>query len=142
GLAACLALVNHGLANAAPVPLGEGEVLLEGAKERGESSHGKPMSRNDEQDGVAAVFAADVHPLLGAVDEDEAAFGNAALRADGKGLAGAALTERAIHQGTGEHERDEATEAQEESGEHTVLPCVCERSDERRATGMSLSDVV
>src|SRR5262245_29779082 len=100
------------------------------------------MSRNHEQDGVAAVFAADVHPLLGAVDGDEAAFGYAARRADGKGLAGAALTERAIRQGTDAHERDEANEAQEESGEHAVLPSVCQRSEDRRDTGISLPDVV
>ena len=73
---------------------------------------------------------------------DKAACSNAALRADGKRLAGASLTERAMHQGTGEHERGEANEAQEESGEHVVLPCVYSACDKQRDTGSSLLGVV
>jgi hypothetical protein len=122
GLAARLAAVAPRLADAAPVPLDDGEVLLEDAQERGEGAHRKPMPMNDEQDGIGAVFAAYLHPLLDAADLDKAAFVDAVGGVDGENSGGAVLEQGTVREGEGQYEREEANQTQEDDDHHTILP--------------------
>src|SRR5262249_29952978 len=122
GLAVRLAAAAPRLADAAPIPLDNGEVLLEGAQERGEGAHRKPMAMNDEQDGIGAVFAAYLHPLLGVADGDEATFVDAAHGVDGQNAGGAVLEQGTGREGEGQDEREEANQTQEDDDHQMILP--------------------
>ncbi|MEO3795903.1 hypothetical protein ABGB14_37380 [Nonomuraea sp. B10E15] len=75
--------VSEGLASAAHVPPHDREVPLPGAGARGEDQVGGAGAAVEFQDHrVAAVFAADGHPLVDAADADEPGFLDAVRAGD------------------------------------------------------------